>query len=96
MLGDRYDIKNDFSNFINTRTEIIKELYSSYLISPIKLKYIYNLNPHNEIKKTIKNFMKHTRQMIIILERYAREKKGIYYLEDTKHKPYEYNNLEVY
>jgi len=96
MLGDHYDINVFFSTFINTRTEIIKELYSSYLITPMKLKYIYNLNPYDEIKKTIEDFKKHTRVMIIILERYAYQKKGIYYLSDTKYKPFENNNLEVY
>ena len=34
--------------------------------------------------------------MIIILEKYAYQKKGIYYLDDTKYKPFENNNLEVY
>ncbi len=96
MLGDRYDINVFFSTFMDTRTEIIKELYSSYLITPMKLKYIYNLNPYDEIKKTIEDFKKHTRAMIIILEKYAYQKKGIYHLDDTKYKPFEDNDLEVY
>jgi len=96
MLGDRYDMNDYFSTFMNTRTEIIKELYSAYLITPMRLKYIYNINPYDEIKKTIEDFKKHTRSMIIILEKYAYQKKGIYYLDDTKYKPFENNNLEVY
>jgi len=96
MLGDRYDIRIHFSTFIEVRKTIIKELYSSYLITPIKLKYIYNLNPFKEIKKTIEDFIRHTREMIIILEKYAYEKKGVHYLDDTKYKPFEDNNLEVY
>ena len=95
MLGDRYDISTHFTSFLNTRNEILNELYSSYLIIPSKLKYIYNLNPYEELKKTIKNFMKYTRKMIIIIEKYAFEKKGIKYLQDTKYKPYNYsyNNI---
>ena len=96
MLGDRYDMNDYFSTFMNTRTAIIKELYSSYLITPIKLKYIYKLNPYDEIKKTIEDFKKHTRAMIIVLEKYAYQKKGIYYLDDTKYRPADNNNLEVY
>lgn len=96
MLGDRYDMNEYFSTFMNIRTAIIKEMYSSYLITPIKLKYIYKLNPYDEIKKTIEDFKKHTRAMIIILEKYAYQKKGIYYLDDTKYKPFDNNNLEVY
>lgn len=98
MLGDRYNMNNYFSTFMYTRTKIFKELYSAYLITPIKrLKFIHNLNPYNEIKKTIEDFKKHTRKMIIILEKYAYQKKGIYYLDDTKYKPFENNdNLDVY
>jgi len=96
MLGDRYDMNDYFSTFMNIRTAIIKEMYSSYLITPINLKYIYKLNPYDEIKKTIENFKKHTRSMIIILKKYACQKKGIYYLDDTKYKPFDKNNLEVY
>lgn len=96
MLGDRYDINDYFSTFMNIRTAIIKEMYSSYLITPIKLKYIYKVNPYNEIKKTIEDFKKYTRSMVIILEKYAYQKKGIYYLDDTKYKPFDNNNLEVY
>jgi len=91
MLGDRYDIKNHFTSFLNIRNDILNLLYSSYLIIPSKLKYIYNLNPYQELKKTINNFMKHTRKMILIIEKYAFEKKGIKYLEDTKYKPHNYN-----
>lgn len=96
MLGDRYDINDYFSTFMNTRKAIIKELYSSYIITPMRLKFIYNLNPYDEIKKTIEDFNKHTRAMIIILEKYAYQKKGIYYLDDTKYKPFDNNTIEVY
>ena len=96
LLGDRYDIKEYFQTFIDIRTKIIKEFYSIFIIIPQKMQYSYNLNPFKEIEKTIKNFIKHSRQMIIIIERYAFTKKEIYYLQDTQYKPYDNNNLEVY
>lgn len=98
MLGDRYDINLYFTTFISLRTSIIKELYSIYIIVPDKFIYIYKINPFDEIKKTIYNFIKHTREMIIIIQKYAFNQKGIKYLEDTKYKPFNINNnsLEVF
>ena len=96
MLGDRYDIQIHFTTFTSLRISIIKELYSIYIIVPDKFIYIYNINPFKEIQKTIYEFMKHTRKMIIIIEKYAFNKKGIKYLEDTKYKAYQKNNYEVF
>jgi hypothetical protein len=96
MLSDRYDIKIYFQTFLNLRTTIIKELYSSFVIIPQKLKYIYNLNPFEELEKTIKDFIRHSRKMVIIIEKYGFLNKDIYYLQDTQFKPYDNNNLEVY
>jgi hypothetical protein len=96
LLSDRYDITINFQTFLNIRTLIIKDLYSLYVIIPQKLQYTYNLNPFEEIEKTIKDFIRHSRKMVIIIEKYAYNKKGLYYLEDTQFKAYDNNNLEVY
>jgi hypothetical protein len=96
MLGDRYDIKIYFSTFLELRATILKEFYSIYIIVPDKFIYIFKVNPYKEVKKTIENFMSHSRKMIIILENYARKSKGIKYLEDTKYRPYDNNNKEVF
>ena len=98
MLGDRYDINIYFTSFISLRTSIIKELYSIYIIVPNKFVYIYKINLFEEIKKTIQNFLSHSRKMIITIQNYAFKEKGIKYLEDTKYKPFNLNNnnLEVF
>lgn len=96
MLADRYDINNYFSTFLELRKTIIKELYSIYVVIPMKLTHIFNVNSFNTIKETINEFMKHSRKMIIIIENYGYKHKGLYYLEDTKYKAYEKNNLEVF
>jgi hypothetical protein len=98
MLGDRYDINIYFSSFISLRTSIIKELYSIYIIVPNKFVYIYKINLFEEIKKTIHNFISHSRKMIITIQNYAYKEKKIKYLEDTKYKPFNINNnnLEVF
>jgi hypothetical protein len=98
MLGDRYDINIHFTSFISLRTSIIKELYSIYIIVPNKFVYIYKINLFEELKKTIQNFLNHSRKMIITIQNYAFKEKGIKYLEDTKYKPFNINNnnLEVF
>jgi len=95
ILADRYDINDYFLTFIDLRTTIIKELYSLYIITPIKLIYIFNINTQETIKETIHNFIKYSRKMIIILQKYAKDK-GIYHLPDTKYKPYTPNSHEVF
>lgn len=98
MMGDRYDISLYFGTFLSLRNSIIKELYSIYIIVPDKFIYIYKINPFDEIKKNIHDFISHTRKMIITIENYGYKNKGIKYLEDTKYKPYNLNNnsLEVF
>ena len=96
ILADRYDISDYFSTFLELRKSIIKELYSIYVVIPMKLKFIFNVNSFNTIKETINDFIKHSRKMIIIIENYAFKHKGLYYLQDTKYKPYEKNDLEVF
>ena len=63
----------------------------------MKMKYYYGFNSFDEIKKLINNFIEYSRKMITILERYGFQEKEIFYLDDTKYKPYENNNInEVY
>jgi hypothetical protein len=98
MMGDRYDISLYFSTFLSLRNTIIKDLYSIYIIVPDNFIYMYKINPFDEIKKSIHDFMSHTRKMIITIQNYGYKNKGIKYLEDTKYKPYNLNNnsLEVF
>ena len=97
ILADRYDIKKYFNTFLILRNTIIKELYSIYLILPLKMKYYYGFDSFNEIKISIENFIEYSRKMITILERYGYQEKKIYYLTDSKYKAYENNYInEVY
>ena len=97
ILANRYDIKKYFSTFIILRNTIIRELYSLYLILPIKMKYYYGFDSFNELKISITNFINYSRKLITILERYGYQEKELYYLDDTKYKPYDNKNInEVY
>jgi len=96
ILSNRYDIKDYFSTFVSLRTTIIKELYSIYIILPMKMKYYYGFNSFDELKKSITEFIEYSRKLITILERYGQQEKNVYYLEDTKFKPYDNNIYDVY
>jgi hypothetical protein len=97
ILANRYNIKDYFNTFIILRNTIIRELYSLYLILPIKMKYYYGFDSFNELKISITKFIEYSRKLITILERYGYQEKEIYYLDDTKYKPYDNKNInEVY
>jgi hypothetical protein len=96
ILADRYDIKQFFTIFISLRNAIIKEMYSMYIILPQKMKYNFGFDSFEELNKSIKNFIIYSRKLITILERFGYYEKKVYYLEDTKIKPYDYNNSEIY
>ncbi len=92
MLSNRYDISTHFSSFIDLRKTIIKELYSCFIILPQKFIHIYNVNPFEELKKTIIDFISYSNDMINTIKKYASLEKKIYYLEDVKYKPFNHNN----
>ena len=75
------------------RNAIIRELYSIYLILPIKMKYYYGFDAFSELKISITNFVNYSRKMITILERYGYLEKKLYYLDDTKYKPYDNKHI---
>jgi hypothetical protein len=96
ILSDRYDIKQYFSIFVSLRNTIIEEMYSVFIILPQKMKNNFGFNSFDELKKSIQEFIIYSRKLITILERFGYYEKKVYYLEDTKVKPYEYNNIDVY
>jgi hypothetical protein len=92
ILIDRYDINKYFNIFIDLRTAIIREMYSMYIILPLKMKFYYGFNSFAELKKSINDFMEHSNKLIKIIERYGYQEKKIYHLEDIKYKPYDNKN----
>ena len=96
ILADRYDIQIYFTSLIDLRTKIIKELYAIYIIIPKKLKNIYGIDPFLELEKSIKEFIIYSRKLINTVKLYGYKEKEIYYLEDTKYKPYIKNSVEVF
>lgn len=93
ILANRYDINSYFNTFLLLRNTIIKELYSIYIILPLKMKYYYGFNSFDEIKKSTAKFIEYSRKMITILEKYGYNEKKVFYLDDTKFKPYENKDI---
>jgi len=89
ILNDRYDITKYFNIFIDLRTTIIRELYSMYIILPMKMKFYYGFNSFTELKKSINNFMEYSNKLITIIKRYGYQEKKLHYLDDIKYKPYD-------
>ena len=92
ILIDRYDIKKYFNIFIDLRTNIIREMYSLYIILPMKMKFYYGFNSFAELKKSINDFMEYSNKLITIIERYGYQEKKIFHLDDIKYKPYDDKN----
>jgi hypothetical protein len=88
ILSDRYKSQDYFNHFIDLRNNILEILYSFYVIVPDKLKYVYGVNPIEELKNTIINFTSYSRHMISILEKYSKIEKKVEYLNDSKYRPY--------
>jgi hypothetical protein len=96
ILANRYDVNIYFNTFILLRNTILKDLYSIYIILPMKMKFFYGFNSFDELKKSILDFTSYSRKLITIIERFAKQEKNIYYLQDTKYKPFDNNIHDIY
>lgn len=96
MLIDRYDISKYFNIFIDMRNNIIRELYSIYIILPIKMKFYYGFDSFTELKKSINDFIIYSNKLITIIRRYAFQEKKLYHLDDIKYKPFDNNKYDVF
>lgn len=88
ILAERYDTVQYIPVFTDIRDNIIEIMYSLFVIIPGKLKHIYGLDPHTEIYRSIYDFLIYSRQMLDILENYAKIHNGDIYIADSTCKPY--------
>ena len=78
------------------RNNIIRELYSIYIILPIKMKFYYKFDSFTELKKSINDFIIYSNKLITIIRRYAFQEKKLYHLDDIKYKPFDNNKYDVF
>ncbi len=88
ILSDRYHVDVYLPLILDLRNDILEYMYSLVLIIPIKFKHTYGFDTYLEINKTIKNFIRYSRKMITIIERYGKIDKNIIYLQDTIYRTY--------
>lgn len=82
-LVGRYSCEHGHDLFVDIRELLREKLYSFYVVTPLKTKHMYGLDPHGELEKSIKNFTGLTRKMIRVLENYARRECKAAYLNPT-------------
>lgn len=95
ILADRYDINTYLPIFVDLQTNIQEVFYSLYFVIPEKFKHIYGFNPHEQIEKSLKDFIIHSNKMKNILKNYAKIDKGEIYINIDKYKPYEKNKENI-
>lgn len=89
ILSDRYDAVDYIPIFIDIRDNILQLMYSLILIVPEKLKHTYALDPYQEIYNSIDNFTSYSREMLQVLENYAKIHLKEVYIPDTTFKAYD-------
>ena len=82
LIG-RYSCEHGHDLFVDIRELLREKMYSFYVVTPLKTKHMYGLDPHGELEKSIKNFTGLTRKMIRVIENYARRECKAAYLNPT-------------
>ncbi len=82
-LVGRYNCQHGLTLFMDIRELLREKLYSFYIVTPMKTKHMYGLDPHGELERSIAAFTSQTRRMIRIIENYARRECKAPYLDPT-------------
>lgn len=82
-LVGRYACQHGLTLFMDLRELVREKLYSFYIVTPLKTKHMYGLDPHGELERSIKDFTQVSRRMIKVVENYARRECKAPYLDAT-------------
>lgn len=88
VLSGRYNAVDYIPLFVDIRDNIIELMNSLIIVVPKTMKHVYGLNAYDEIYTSIDSFLLESRNMLIILERYATIHMGELFIPDNKYKPY--------
>jgi len=91
ILADRYYINEYLPIFEDIHNTILEILYSLIFVIPDKIKHMYGFDPYIEIEKSTKDYIKHSKKMKTILEKYSIKEKNIHHINTNILKPYEKN-----
>jgi cbb3-type cytochrome oxidase subunit 3 len=82
-LVGRYACQHGLTLFMDLRELIRERMYSFYIVTPLKTKHMYGLDPHGELERSIKDFTQVSRRMIKVVENYARRECKTPYMDAT-------------
>ena len=82
-LVGRYNCQHGLTLFMDIRELLRETLYSFYIVTPMKTRHMYGLDPHGELDRSIRAFTSLTRRMIRIVENYGRRECKAAYLDPT-------------
>lgn len=88
VLSGRYSAVDYIPVFVDIRDNITELMNSLIIVVPKTMKHVYGLNAYDEIYKSIDNFVLESRNMLIVMERYATIHMGELFIPDNKYKPY--------
>ena len=91
ILSNRYELNTYLPIIYDIKDSILEIFYSLIFVVPNKFKHIYGFVPHDEVNKSIKDFINKYNKMITILTNYGNIDKKYYHINYEKYKPYEKN-----
>lgn len=82
-LVGRYSCQHGLTLFMDLRELVRERMYSFFIVTPLKTKHMYGLDPHGELNRSIHDFTTISRRMIKVVENYARRECKTPYLDST-------------
>lgn len=95
MLIKRYRIQDAIQGFYDLHDLILEYMYSFIVITPVKLRHTYGLNPHERIHFQIEQFLKLSKTMVDILRNFASLELNLPYFPEYVPRTYENNRKNV-
>ncbi len=95
ILSGRYEINTYLPIFYDIKDTILEIFYSLIFVIPQRFKHIYGFVPHDEIEKSLKDFIDKYNEMLSIIINYGNVEKKYAHINYEKYKPFE-KNKEAY
>jgi len=95
ILSGRYEINTYLPIFYDIKDTILEIFYSLIFVIPQRFKHIYGFVPHDEIEKSLKDFIDKYNKMLSIIINYGNVEKKYAHINYEKYKPFE-KNKEAY
>lgn len=95
ILSGRYEINTYLPVFYDIKDAILEIFYSLIFVIPQRFKHIYGFVPHDEIEKSLKDFIDKYNEMLSIIINYGNVEKKYAHINYEKYKPFE-KNKEAY